>query len=145
MRLAAAFFAAAITQGVNAQSPQNGPAFGSFKTACQIDPITDTKTCAAWERSFGIRANSKGTWVVIIGASHAYNSDIIIRFDKTEPITGKAPGWSLRDATSLIDRMHQHQQAVIRYERIDQRTITQTVNLQPVPEIVRWLTENTRP
>lgn len=91
-------------------------------------------------------ADSTRTWGVIVGRQHSPGSQVIIRLDKTDPITHKAPGWVGTDAYALIDRMHQHQTAALRYtDLLSQAPQTAVVSLQGLPEAVSWMTDQTRP
>lgn len=119
-------------------------AAAKFKTSCRVDAITDVKTCMAHAGPLFIIASSAGNWGVLVGTSHAHNSKVTIRFDKTEPIETNPPGWIGTNANSLIDRMHQHQKLTARYHRIDGKVMTETVDLNGIGALINWLTAQTR-
>lgn len=119
--------------------------FGAFTTRCHTDPITDARRCIARQGPLAIIVEDNRTWGVIIGSDHSQNSNITLRFDKTTPITAPAPGWIGTDASTLIDRMHRHRNAAMRYRHAaDNLERTAIIDLAGLPEAAAWLAKNSR-
>jgi hypothetical protein len=118
----------------------------NWKVGCEKDAITDQKTCSMQRGDLRVWLDSKGRSEIYIGASHYPGSLVVLRIDKTSPLTINSRifngSFGYRESPWIIKRIATAKSITTRYQKWPdqnyQDETTSTYGFNESLAFIRW-------
>lgn len=89
--------------------------FGEWTARCDVDKMTDAKKCLVFSSLLAFGFTNGRLEIAVVGRRHYPGSQVMLRFDSDPPLSSKEPGFTGREAASILEHIGRAQRVLIRY------------------------------